>query len=261
MAITWINRFIAQNTTGTTVLASGAINQSGYIYAVIVPAASGVPSAAQIAAGQNSASGALGAGFKDSEEVAASGTYASLSGYGLTSETDYKMYLVGSGYVDGLMASGWALSFTTPDITAPSWAANYPSVTAVTTSTATMNLKLDDAGSGYFVIIPSGAATPSTAQIIAGQNSAGTSVGTGLYGSGTLVANTAKTLNITNLQYSTYYTYCVTAKDDAGNSTAAVASGSFRAGVPSPGAPSNFYSIKNVVERRRRGIVRGTINL
>jgi len=263
MAIEWNTTlpFVADNTTGTTVTVSGALNQSGYIYAVIVPAASGVPSSDQIAAGQDSASGALGAGFYDSEEVSDSGIWASLSGYGLTSETNYVMYLVGSGYTDGLMASGWGVAFTTPDITAPTWTANYPSVTSVTTSSASVNLKLNDAGSGYFVIIPSGNTTPSAAQIIARTDSDDAAISAGLYGSGTLVANTEKTLSATNLQYSTYYTLCVTAKDDGGNPTASVATYSFRAAVPAPGAPSNFYSAKNVRDRMRRGLTAGTVTI
>jgi len=263
MELTWYSTgpFVASNTTGTSVVVSGAINDSGIIYSVIVPAASGAPSVAQVIAGQDSASGALGAGFKDNEEVAASGTWASLSGYGLTSETDYKMYLAASGYTDGLMAAVSGVAFTTPDITAPAWVSTWPNVSSITTSTASINLKLDDAGSGYFVIIPSGNTTPSAAQIIAHTDSDDTAISTGLYGSGTLVANTEKTLSATNLRYSTYYTVCVTAKDDAGNPTATVATSSFRASVPAPGAPSNFYSAKNVAERKRKGMVRGTLSL
>lgn len=368
MAIEWDTTlpFVAENTTGTTVIVSGALNQSGYIYSVIVPAASGVPNSDQIAAGQDSASGALGAGFYDSEEVSDSGIWASLSGYGLTSETDYVMYLVGSGYTDGLMASGWGVAFTTPDITAPTWSGSYPTlgtiygtsgnfnlaineagsgfvlvlasgtaeptasaiassgtggalvadtvasitvtglvsetdyeawavaeddssniqssgwyigvftttditapswttgwpnVSTITVNSASVNLKLNDAGSGYFVIIPSGNTTPSAAQIIAGTDSDDAAISAGLYGSGTLVANTEKTLSATNLQYSTYYTLCVTAKDDGGNPTASVATYSFRAAVPAPGAPSNFYSAKNVRDRMRRGMVTGTVTI
>lgn len=254
MAITWINRFIAQNTTGTSVLASGAINNSGYIYSVIVPAASGVPNSNQIAAGQNSASGALGAGFKNNQAVSASGVYVTLSGYGLTSETAYKMYLVGSGYTDGLMASGWALAFTTPDVTAPSWVAGYPKSSGTTINSTSIVLDLNDDGSGFFVIVPSGSAAPSATQIIAKTDADDVAISTGLYGSGTLVANTVKALTASNLSYGTYYTYYVTAKDDAYNATATVASGSFRTLVPPPGAPSNFYSAKNVADRRRRGL-------
>lgn len=252
MAISWINRFIAQNTTGTTVIASGAINQSGYIYSVIVPAASGVPSATQIAAGQDSASGSLGAGFKDSEEVAASGTYASLSGYGLTSETAYVMYLVGSGYTDGLMASGYGLSFTTPDITNPAWASNYPAVGSITTSSAVLSMRLNDAGSGFFVVVPSGSSAPSAAQIKAFTDADDVAISTGLYGSGVLVANTTKTLNISNLTYSQYYTVYAVGEDDYGNATTpdAVVSASFRAAVPAPGAPSSLF--KRVVQQRRK---------
>ncbi len=247
------NPTIADNTTGTSVTASGVINQSGYIYSVIVPAASGAPSAEQIAAGQDSASGALGAGFYDSEEVSDSGVYASLSGYGLTSETEYTMYLVGSGYDGGLMSSGWALDFTTPDVTGPAWAAGYPLITpnSITQSYATLDLKLNDAGSCYFVVVPSGSSAPSAAQIKAFTDANDTAIAAGLYGSGVLVANTEKTLNVTALKYSQYYTIYVVGEDDAGNATSpAVVSASFRAAVPRPGAPSNLF-MRNVEQRRK----------
>lgn len=357
MAIEWHSLpFLAENTDGTSVIVSGALNQSGYIYSVIVPAASGVPSSEQIAAGQDSASGALGAGFYDSEEVSDSGIWASLSGYGLTSETDYVMYVVGSGYDDGLMSSGYGVAFTTPDITAPNfsgtpslsnitgsgvdvtmafddvasgfalalasgtaaptpegivasgqslsypianaertipytglvsetdyemyvvgrdapegnlqssgwlvgyfttsditapeWFTGYPTIGSITTSTAIMSFKLNDAGSGYFVIVPSGSSSPSSAQVKAGTDSGDTAIATGLKGRTALVSGVVATANVTGLTYAQYYTVYAVGEDEDENATSpAVVSTNFRAALPGVAAPSLF--MRSVRERRR----------
>lgn len=354
MATTFIDVFISQNTTGTSVFASGAINQSGMLYSVIVPAASGAPSVQQVIDGQNSSGVAVTASYASSAEASTSGEYVSLSGYGLVSETNYVMYVAASGYVDGLIAavsgeafttpditapswsgvyptsnsvtgsgvrvylaineagsgfalavlsgvtpsvsdiktsgtmvaldanvtgvavitglvsetnyglfavaeddsgntqsSGWFVGYiTTSDVTAPSWTSGWPNVSSITVSTASVNLKINDAGSGYFVIIPSGNSTPSAAQIIAHTDSTDTAISAGLYGNDTLVANTEKTLSATNLRYSTYYTVCAVAKDDGGNYTS-VGTYSFRTSVPKPGFPGR-YSIRRVTRERQR---------
>lgn len=263
MAINFINGYpvLVSNTTGTSVVVSGAINQSGMLYSVIVPAASGAPSAQQIYDGQNEDDSALAVNLICSGEASASGVQVALSGYSLTSETAYTMYVTASGYDDGLYASGEPVAFTTPDITAPSWTAGYPKVSGIGTNYASMVFSINDAGSGYYVIIPYSGSAPSAAQVKAGTDSGDTALSAGLYGSTALTANVETILSASNLKYSTYYTAYFVAEDDAENATAtAVASYNFRAAVPAPGVPG-YYSIKNIQKRRRKkeAFLRGMI--
>lgn len=253
MATLFINGYplITENTSGTTVIASGAINQSGMLYSVIVPAASGEPSVQQVIDGQDSASGALAANFTDSAEASASGTAVALSGYSLTSETDYTMYLAVSGYDDGQIANVSGLEFTTPDITAPEFSS--VTVSNITTSTATVTFNMNDAGSGYFIIVPtSEAVVPSEAKIKAGLNANGDSVDAGLYGSTAVTAGVDASVSATNLQYSTQYTIYAVGTDDGNNDTA-ISTGTFRAAVPAPGVPgrSAFNMTTRDIRRRR----------
>lgn len=253
MATLWESGYplITQNTTGTTVEASGAINQSGMLYMVILPSASGEPTAAQIAAGTGDDDVAVAAGLSDSAEVASSGDVVNLTGYGLTSETDYKMYVVASGYDDGLQASGWALAFTTPDITAPSWVNGWPTVSGLHKKTANIDMKLDSTGSGWWVLVEAGATPPNHTQIKAGTDGDGNAAISGY--AGPLIANTLNTQLVTGLHYGTHYKVYLTAQDTAGNPTASVASIAFRTTLVPYGARSRYsMNIRSITERRRR---------
>lgn len=243
---------ITENTTGTSVIASGTINQSGQLFSVIVPQASGEPSAQQVYDGQDSASGSLAANFVSSAiEVSSSGTVVALSGYGLSSETDYTMYVVASGYDDGLMATASGLEFTTPDITAPAWTAGYPAISAISTDSALASLNLNDDGSGYFVVVPRGSSAPNATQIKAGQNADSAAVAAGLYGSTALTASSTTILTISNLNYSTAYTLYVVGEDDAGNATSPdVYSVNFTTNVPPSISPNSLE--KKLMEQRKR---------
>lgn len=194
--------FIAENTTGTTVLASGSLNQSGYMYSVVVPQASGAPSVQQVIDGQDSASGALAANFVDSTEVGNSGDYVVLSGISLTSETDYTIYFSASGYDDGLIAAVSGVNFTTPDITAPSWSGAYPTISSFYGVSGYVILATDEAGSGWALAVASGAAAP-TVNAIQTSGIIGA-----LTGSGTTY------ITLTGLSSETDYAIYAVAQDD-----------------------------------------------
>lgn len=257
----WLTGYpkLGANTTGTTISASGKINQSGTLSMVIVPAASGVPTSTQIAAGKNAGGQTLPQGKKYSKVVSGSGSIGVVLGTGLISETAYKMYLVASGVESGLRSSGYALAFTTPDVTAPSWATGYPRVGTILRNTAVANMKINDSGTYWFVTLPSDASDPSEAQVKAFTDANGVAVKQGKKGTGALTANTAKTVNITGLHIGTHYQTFFVAEDEVGNNTSTAVSGYlFRtkliAAAPAHGRFS--LNIQSVTERRRR-LLRG----
>lgn len=263
MAIEWISGYplITDNTSGSGVIASGAINQSGMIWHVIVPSASGIPTSDQVMAGTASGDVSPGVGLSGSVEASASGTAVILSGYNLSQETSYVMYVVASGYDDGLMASPTGLAFTTPDVNAPSWVAGYPTIGSITTSTATVSMNMNDAGSGYFVILPaSSTAYPTATQIRAGTDGNNTAISAGLYGNTALTSGTVATVSVTNLAYSTQYAIYYTAQDNGLNGVTGAGGGqptyttcgTFRAALPNPGPVFTRSMGRRARDRRRR---------
>lgn len=241
--------------SGVSISFLATMNDSGSIWGVVVPQASGQPSPSQISGGLDSGGNSVSAGFNVSGYVSTSGYRPILTFSGLTSETDYSAYFVGNDHFGNLMESGTVsgVNFTTADITPPSW--NTRSVGTITTNSAKLTLNMDDAGSGYFVVVEQGSSAPNSTQIKAGQDGDGNSVSAGLAGSSALVASTDAVLDITNLQYSTYYTIYVIGTDDGGNDVGSVVSANFRAAVPSPGAVTSQREQRRRRDRRIRSAI------
>jgi hypothetical protein len=134
----------------------------------------------------------------------------------------------------------------------PAWVAGYPAIGSITTSTAVASFKIDDVGSGYFVVVPATDLAPSASQVKAGTDSDDVTVATGLKGSTALEVNTVATKSITGMVYSTNYIGYFVAEDDFDQPTdPAVESVAFRAAVPRPGVPGR-YSMRRIVNDRRK---------
>lgn len=91
------------------------------------------------------------------------------------------------------------------DSTAPTTTAAPAISSAPTHNSAGVSVTINEAGTGYWLLLPSSAAAPTAAQVVAGANSLG------------LAANTAATINVTGLSASTAYTLYFVAKDVSGN--------------------------------------------
>lgn len=217
MAIKWLTGYprIVTNTTGTTVTASGQINQSGSIRMVIIPVASGVPLPTGIWAGKNASGYLLPKSRRDNEAALVSGHGVNLTGYALTPETAYKMCFVASGYATHDLSSGYVIAFTPPDVTAPSWVTTYPYTEGVVGTSGRIVMRINEAGSGFFVVQPRADAAPTVAQILAGKNSAGSTLVQGK--KGTVTFTTGATICsgvMSGLVGDTLYTVYTVAKDD-----------------------------------------------
>jgi large repetitive protein len=112
-------------------------------------------------------------------------------------------------------------SFTTgtaqdPDTTPPVFQNGTPSVSGTAFTQTTLTVRLDEIGTAFYVVVADGAGAPSSAQVVAGQNSSGTAA---LF-SGSINATTAAqdfTTNITGLTMGTAYDLYVVARDDEGS--------------------------------------------
>lgn len=85
-----------------------------------------------------------------------------------------------------------------------------PAVTSISTTTATVTATINETGNIYHVIVPQADATPSVAQVKAGQNSAGGSP----VESGSALATTTISDPASGLTADTPYKMCMVAEDD-----------------------------------------------
>lgn len=130
---------------------------------------------------------------------------------GLTPSTAY------TAEVRAINASGngaWSAvaNFTTDaggDTTPPTFTVA-PAVTSITQTTATATATINETGNIYYVIVPQAQATPSVAQVKAGQNASGTAP----TDSGSALATTTLSDGITGLTAGTAYKACFVAEDD-----------------------------------------------
>ena len=146
---------------------NGRINESGTVHYVVLPDGATAPSTAQVKAGTDASD----------TPVALSGNFA-VEGFetgskaitGLTASTAYDLYVVAED-VRGpnLQASPVLIDVTTtaPDSTPPGWTATYPQVSR-TPASVTGIANLDEAGTAYFVALPSGTTAPSSVQVKSG---------------------------------------------------------------------------------------------
>ncbi|MBK9357815.1 MAG: hypothetical protein IPN08_10575 [Bacteroidales bacterium] len=101
------------------------------------------------------------------------------------------------------------------DVTPPSWTALYPKAENATTSGFTAMVNINEPGTSYLVVLPDGAAAPSSAQVKAGQDAAGNVLANNLKGTiSCLAASTEYTLAMAGLSASTAYDVYFVAQDD-----------------------------------------------
>lgn len=102
------------------------------------------------------------------------------------------------------------------DTTPPTWTTNYPKVTQIEDTRATLLVNMNEAGKAYYVVVASGATAPTSAEVKAGVD----------YGSTTVLqkdtvdvaaANTTVMANITGAQPNTSADIYVVAEDASGN--------------------------------------------
>lgn len=105
-------------------------------------------------------------------------------------------------------------NFTTDaasDTTPPTFTAA-PAVTSITQTAATVSATINETGSIFYVIVPQAEATPSVAQVIAGQNAAGGAP----VDSGSAINTTTLSDSIAGMSAGLGYKLCIVARDDEG---------------------------------------------
>jgi hypothetical protein len=99
------------------------------------------------------------------------------------------------------------------DTVAPLWNSSYPTVTGVTGTGVTVNVSVNEDGTAYFVVLPSGADVPSSAQVKAGTDASDVVVAAGFSGSVSVDADTPEVMIASNLVSETDYDVYVVVED------------------------------------------------
>lgn len=205
----------AQNINNTTFDLLSNINEVGNTYFVVLPDGATAPTAAQIKAGQNNAGAAVANNLKGTINHNTANTDVTANVTGLTANTAYDVYAVAEDLsvnlntavkVDVTTASG--------DILPPVFANTFPKASAIALTTFTLSTQINEIGKTYFVILPDNATAPTSAQVKAGQNGAGTAVANNLKGTiDVTTANLEFILGVTGLTETTAYDVYVVAED------------------------------------------------
>jgi hypothetical protein len=219
---TWAGSYPKAGTiAGTSAQFLAKTNEAGKAYFVVVPHLAAAPSSAQVKAGQNAAGVSVAVGFSANVAFAAN-TEASFSSSGLTPSTSYDVYLVAEDLVPNLQAAPVMVNITTTaDVTPPVNTSTYPKIGSIAATTAQFLVETNENGTAYFVVVPHGAGAPSSAQVKAGQNSAGVLVAAGFSGNVALTANTQASFSASNLVSGTTYDVYIVAQDAVPNLQAA----------------------------------------
>lgn len=196
------------------------INEDGYVYCVVVPDGSAVPTPAQVEAGTDGDD--IAATYFSGAIDCTGGSHPSdVSATGLAASTVYDIYLIGKDDADNLMLSVYTIlnqSTDAPaDTTPPTWEGTTPDENTTGGTTSSINVEINEAGIAYGVVVPDGASAPSVVQIKAGQDSTGTPVASGFSANVALSASTPDTLSFSNLVSETAYDVYVVAEDEIPN--------------------------------------------
>lgn len=199
---------------GTDVEILAQTDVDGNAYCVALPNGATAPTSQQVKDGEDSTGTPVAAGFAASTALVAD-TEANMFLANLTSETEYDIYVVAEG--TGLQASPVLVEITTTDITNPINAAGYPKVNVIAETATSFLAKTNEAGNAYVVIVPRGAASPTSQQVKDGEDATGTAVVAGFSGSTALVANVDSILTTSNLTVGVRYDAYIACEDASTN--------------------------------------------
>jgi len=200
-----------------------AVNEDAKVYYVLVTKDSKAPNAQQVIAGNNySEVNIINAGQlplkADTETV--------LSVLGLEAETTYNVYLalIDISSNNNINENVELLEIETPDVTAPVFTENYPSIDNVTTTEARVNLELNELCDIYFAIMQINIEDPSVDQLINELESIN-SINSATF---EVEANSNVSTTIEGLTQDTEYKLCIVAVDKSGNKQDAISKTVFK---------------------------------
>ena len=161
--------------TDSSFLLQVQLNEPGTAFLVVVADGASEPTAAQVVAGTDATGSTAVATGSVVVPTAATTTSFTVS-TGLDHSTAYDVYVVaqdGMGSPNVQAAATLIDVTTTADVTAPSFVTGYPKAVDTTSSSMTLEVQMNEPGSVAYVVLANNAATPSSAQVVAGTDGSG----------------------------------------------------------------------------------------
>lgn len=178
-------------TTDTGTVLSATINEAGTGYYLVQPAAAAAPDAATVQA--NGVSFFMAANEATTQNI-----------LGLTGSTSYKLYFVAKDTSNNVQATVSSIAFTTLADTTPPTTTAGPSITAKSEAAATLEVTINENGTGYYLVKLAADPAPGVAAVKAGTAFA-------------MTVNSPASVNITGLAGLTNYIVYFIAKDSSNN--------------------------------------------
>ena len=194
------------NITETSFDVTATLDEKGTVYYVVVADGATAPSASQVKAGTDANDGAPIV----SGNAVDSGTGVILSASGLTSGTNYDVYLAAEDEAGNLQSNATLIQERTNDNTAPTFTAG-PGTSNVGQNSFDITATLDEKGAVYYVVVADGATAPNVAQVKAGTDASDSTPAA----SGNAVdSGSGVTMTASGLRSGTAYDVYVVAEDD-----------------------------------------------
>jgi hypothetical protein len=212
-AITWTPTWPkAENATLNGLTAKVNTSVAGTAYYVVLSNGATAPTSAQVKAGQDATGASLAANLKGNIACAAGATEYSATLTGLSAATTYDLYFVAEDGASNLQGAPTKVSATTTSILT----SGYPKIENETLTGFTAKSNLAVAGKTYYVVLANGATAPTSAQVKAGQDAAGSSVAKSGLITCTL-ASTEFSASVTGLSSNTSYDVYFVSEDASSN--------------------------------------------
>jgi sugar lactone lactonase YvrE len=197
-------------------------NEAATGYWVVQSTTAGVPSVAQVKAGQDgSGATALFAG----NGAMTAGNAKNFVINGLSASTAYLVYFVATDVFGTNTSVYFIARDSLGNTTAAPMVSSFPVAADTTPPTlsgigvvgTTLSATSNEVATGYWVVLPAAASAPSVAQVKAGQDGSGS--GAPFAGNGAMVASVARSFALGSLAAGTAYKVYLVARDTAGNDT------------------------------------------
>ena len=204
----WILYPRVKTTSDTSVTFETALNEVGTVYFVVSEPSTATPTASAVKSGSVAkvASGSISVG-------AAWTIFEKLVG-SLQKNHEYKAFFAAEDSGGRLLTTVITLNFTTTnDKTPPNFVDSTPIISQETTQGFTVTVKIDEPGWFYVVVLPQGAAAPTSLQVVQGVGGDGNAA---LAHASTQVnsANSPVMVQIKNLEDDTMYDVWIVAADN-----------------------------------------------
>ncbi|MCX8489617.1 MAG: CotH kinase family protein, partial [Cyclobacteriaceae bacterium] len=161
------------------------LNEIGKTYLVVLPNNAIAPTSAQVKNGQDATGTSLAQNLVDSVNVSVANFEYAIAVADLSDNTDYDVYVVAEDLIPNIQAAPTKIDVKTNrarDVTPPIFTATYPIVNTISANSFTVRTHLDESGKTYFVVLPTAATAPSSAQVKSSQDGSGVAVAGNLVG-------------------------------------------------------------------------------